>query len=171
MDIGQDIEKDVELLAVAFEMMDHHHAMAEAQKTDPDCLSHLLNLQNVFFEELLTLVSWQSRSSDNSKLFCRTPPMGTLASGKARGANAGRIHQLARGSCEPKRPIRKRGRGRAFPGRTSGQKSIGTVHTAHLHLEPTFMPSTTAKSTKIFTKLGQHKKQGPPWRGLFRIVH
>ena len=41
------------MLTVAFEMIDHH-AMAEAQKTDPDCLSHLLNIQNVFFRRVFT---------------------------------------------------------------------------------------------------------------------
>ena len=38
--IRQDFKDDVELLKVAFEMIDPH-AMAEAQKIDPDCVSHL----------------------------------------------------------------------------------------------------------------------------------
>ena len=72
--------------------------------------------------------------------------MGTLASGNARGANAGRMHQLARGSCEPYQPIIKCGLGH-FLGNIRSKVDWEPVQTAHHRQEPTFMPSTTAKAT------------------------
>ena len=39
LDFGQELDED-KLLSLAFETL-HHHTMADAQKTDEDCLNHL----------------------------------------------------------------------------------------------------------------------------------